>query len=197
MNPNNADLFRIRSNDISPSQGKILISEPFLCDEIFGRSVILLIEHSDDGSMGLVLNKKHPLLLNEVIKEFQYLEDIPLYRGGPVANDTLFFLHTIPNIPGALQVDTNLYLNGDFNSIKKYILQGNDFIDKIRFFVGYSGWDEEQLKHEIEENTWIVGQENYNCLLNIETSEMWKEVLCMQGGKYNTWARFPQIPLMN
>ena len=63
--------------------------------------------------------------------------------------------------------------------------------------MGYSGWDEEQLKHEIEENTWIVGQENYNCLLNIETSEMWKEVLCMQGGKYNTWARFPQIPLMN
>ena len=197
MNPNNADLFRIQSNDILPSQGKILISEPFLCDAMFGRSVVLLIDHSEDGSMGLVLNKRHPILLNELIQEFRYLDDIPLYKGGPVADDTLFYLHTLPNISGSLKVDKNLYLNGDFTAIKKHILQNRDAINNIRFFVGYSGWQERQLQHEIEENTWIVGKEDYNELLGIDSEDMWREVLSMQGDKYYTWSRFPQIPMMN
>ena len=197
MNQNNADIFKIQSNDIVPSQGKILISEPFLCDAMFGRSVVLLIDHSDDGSMGLVLNKRHPLLLNELIQELKYLDDIPLYRGGPVAEDTLFFLHNIQEIPDSLQVDRNLYLNGDFTYIKRHILQNHDAINNIRFFVGYSGWQEQQLKQEIEENTWIVGKEDYSKLLEMEADSMWQNVLSMQGDKYYTWSRFPQVPMMN
>ena len=192
------DIFKIQSNDIQPSRGKILISEPFLCDDIFSRSVILLVDHSADGSMGLVMNKKLPLMVNEVVNEFKYLEDIPLYKGGPIGTDTLFYLHNFPDIPGALQIAKDLYLNGDFNAIKTQIFQNiEDYKDRIRFFIGYSGWDESQLNQEIEDNTWIIGKEEYTTLFSIKTENMWKEVLCKQGHKYEAWSRFPLIPLMN
>ncbi len=197
MNEMDKNIFKIKSNDIQPSRGKILISEPFLCDDIFSRSVILIVDHTSEGSMGLVMNKQLPVLVNEVINEFKYLDDIPLYKGGPIGIDTLFYLHKFDNIPGALNISKGLYLNGDFSAIKKRIFQEEDIKSKIRFFIGYSGWDESQLKHEIEENTWIIGKEDYNVLLSIDSESMWKETLSKQGRKYETWSRFPLIPLMN
>ena len=191
------DIFKILSIDILPSSGTVLISEPFLCADIFSRSLILLVDHSADGSMCLVMIKQMPIYVNEVVKEFKYLEDIPLYKGGPIGVDTLFYLHTYADIPGSLQVAKGLYLNGDFNSIKKQMLQNGDYKGRIRFFIGYSGWEETQLNQEIEDNTWIIGKEEIKNLLSTETENMWKEVLCNQGNKYKAWARFPLIPLMN
>lgn len=191
------DIFKIQSNNMLPSRGKILISEPFLCDATFGRSVVLLVDHTTEGSMGLIVNKPLPLILNDVIKEFKYLEDIPLYKGGPLNTDTLFYLHTLPHISGALPVSNELYLNGDFDAIKKYILQGNATNGKIRFFLGYSGWDCEQLHAEIKENTWIISKEETINLLNEKVRDMWKKALGKLGGKYETWSRFPQIPSLN
>lgn len=193
----NADIFKIQSNNVLPSRGKILISEPFLCDASFGRSVILLVDHTEKGSMGLIINKELPLLVNDVIKEFKYADDIPLFKGGPMANDTLFYLHSLHHIPDALPVSDGLYLNGDFNAIKKYILQGNPVKGKIRFFLGYSGWEEKQLAQEIEENTWIIGQEEATYLLDEKGGTMWKKSLEKLGSKYEAWSRFPQVPSLN
>ena len=119
-----SDIFKIQSNNVLPSRGKILISEPFLRDATFGRSVVLLIDHTEEGSMGLIINKQLPIFVNDIIKEFKYIENIPLYKGGPIATDTLFYLHTLADIPGAIPISKGLYLNGDFDEIKKYILQG-------------------------------------------------------------------------
>lgn len=193
----NADIFKIQSNNVLPSKGKILISEPFLCDATFGRSVILLVDHTEEGSMGLIINKELPLLVNDVIKEFKYLEDIPLFKGGPVGTDTLFYLHSLRDIPGALPVSNGLYLNGDFNAIKQYVQQGNPLDGKIRFFLGYTGWEGEQLEQEIEENTWIIGKEEATYLLNEQSKEMWRKSLEKLGSKYETWSRFPQVPSLN
>ncbi len=197
MNDFDKNIFIIQSNNIKPSRGKVLISEPFLCDDIFSRSVILLIDHSSEGSMGLVMNKQLPIYVNEVINEFKYLDDIPLYKGGPIGIDTLFYLHTIPNINGALKIYGNLYLNGDFTQIKKYILQNQDYKNKIRFFIGYSGWEGLQLTNEIEENTWIIGNIDTKKILLMNTETLWKDMLSKQGRKYETWSKFPLIPLMN
>ena len=71
----NTDIFKIQSNNVMPSRGKILISEPFLHDVTFGRSVVLLVDHTEEGSMGLIINKPLPLMLNDIIKEFKYIED--------------------------------------------------------------------------------------------------------------------------
>lgn len=76
----NINLFKIETNHVVPAQGKVLISEPFLCDHMFGRSVILLVDHTHDGTMGLVLNKPLPLFLNDVLKDFDCPESIPIYK---------------------------------------------------------------------------------------------------------------------
>lgn len=175
-----SDIFKIQSNNVLPSRGRILISEPFLRDATFGRSVILLVDHTDEGSMGLVINKQLPLFLNDIIMEFKYLDEIPLYKGGPIATDTLFYLHTLSDIPGSISISKGLYLNGDFDEIKKYILQGNKISECIRFFLGYSGWDSEQLSNEIRENTWLVSEEEKSYLMknNIKryVAESFREV---------------------
>ena len=166
------NIFKIQSNNVLPSRGKILISEPFLRDVTFGRSVILLVDHTEEGSMGLVINKLLPLLLNEIIMEFKYLNEIPLYKGGPVATDTLFYLHTLTDIPGSISISKGLYLNGDFDEIKKYILQGNEI----------NG----QLHNEIKENTWLVSEEEKSYLMKDNTKDMWRKALEKLGSKYET-----------
>lgn len=194
----NADIFKIETNHVVPSRGKVLISEPFLYDEMFGRSVILLVDHSTDGTMGLVLNKPLPLSLNDVLKEFKDISNIPIYKGGPLSTDTLFYLHTLKDVEDSLQIGKGVYLNGDFDAIRRYILQGNDIDGKIRFFLGYSGWEHDQLCQEIEENTWLIGSTSIASLMNEKGSaELWKNVLGQLGGKYEIWSRFPQIPTLN
>ena len=192
-----SDIFKIQSNNVLPSRGRILISEPFLRDATFGRSVILLVDHTDEGSMGLVINKQLPLFLNDIIMEFKYLDEIPLYKGGPIATDTLFYLHTLSDIPGSISISKGLYLNGDFDEIKKYILQGNKISEHIRFFLGYSGWESEQLSNEIRENTWLVSEEKKSYLMKSDTKDMWRKALEKLGSKYETWSRFPQVPTLN
>lgn len=192
-----SDIFKIQSNNVLPSRGKILISEPFLRDATFGRSVVLLIDHTEEGSMELIINKQLPIFVNDIIKEFKYIENIPLYKGGPIATDTLFYLHTLADIPGAIPISKGLYLNGDFDEIKKYILQGNKVDRYIRFFLGYSGWESEQLSTELKENTWLVSKEENAYLMNGDTKDMWKQALEKLGSKYETWSRFPQVPTFN
>ncbi|MCD8182447.1 MAG: YqgE/AlgH family protein [Bacteroides sp.] len=194
----NTDIFKIETNHVVPARGKVLISEPFLCDQTFGRSVILLVDHTQDGTMGLVMNKPLPLFLNDLLKEFNYPENIPIYRGGPLSTDTLFYLHTLPEVEDALPISKGFYLNGNFDTIKQYIMEGNPISGKIRFFLGYAGWESEQLSQEIRENTWLVGKEDTPSLMNEKTSgKLWKNALGKLGRKYEMWSRFPQIPTLN
>lgn len=194
----NTDIFKIESNNVVPSRGKILISEPFLRDTMFGRSVVLLIDHSSEGSMGLIMNKQLPFTLNQAISEFQYIEEeLIVYKGGPIASDTLFFIHTLPQIPDTLPISQGLYLNGDFNAVKEYILKGYPVKEHIRFFLGYSGWETHQLEQEIKENTWIVSKGEIAELMSRKVHTMWKATLGKLGAKYATWSRFPLIPELN
>jgi len=194
----NTDIFKIESNNVLPSRGKILISEPFLRDDTFGRSVVLLVDHTTEGSMGLVMNKMLPLTLNQIIKEFKKVEEeILVYKGGPLSPDTLFFIHTLSHIPGALTVSKGLFLNGNFDAIKNYIAEGNPIRGHIRFFLGYSGWDEDQLAQEIKENTWLIGKSEIPDLLNEKVNGLWKSSMRKLGTKYETWSRFPQVPSLN
>ena len=194
----NTDIFKIETNHIVPARGKVLISEPFLCDHMFGRSVILLVDHTQDGTMGLVMNKPLPLFLNDLLSEIDCREDIPIYKGGPISTDTLFYLHTLENIADSLPIANGFYLNGDFAAIKQFRAEGTSIKGKIRFFLGYSGWESGQLKQEIEENTWLVDKADIPSLMDEKASKnLWKDALGKLGGKYEMWSRFPQIPTLN
>ena len=115
-----------------------------------------------------------------------------------MGTDTLFYLHTLNNIEGALKLGKGMFLNGDFDAIRKYILEGNPIEGHIRFFLGYSGWQDKQLNQEIKENTWMIGKSEITNLISTdEISCMWKNELSKLGGKYEAWSRFPLIPSLN
>jgi putative transcriptional regulator len=192
------NIFKIRYNNVIPAKGKVLISEPFLTGSMFGRSVVLLLEHTDDGSMGLVINKQLPFTLNQIMHGLEYIdEEIPVYRGGPVSPDMLFFIHRFPQISGALPRGDGLYLNGSFDEVKGCLLEGNPIRGNIRFFFGYSGWEAGQLDRELSENSWLVGDVTAAEVLGEDADDMWKQSLNKLGAKYKMWARFPQYPLWN
>ena len=192
------DIFVIRHNDLAPGKGKILISEPFLSNIFFQRSVILLIEHNEDGSMGFVANKKTDLWLNDFVVGLENIPHIPIFLGGPVSPDRLFFLHSLNDvIPGGIQIGDNLYCDGDFESLSYYMMSGKPIAGKIKFFLGYAGWSKNQLIEEINEDSWLVGNTSSRQVLVAEDELFWKNAVERVGGPYLTWINYPKDPLLN
>jgi len=194
------NLFKITHNNQLPTQGSLLISEPFLQESYFQRSVVLLVEHGIEGSLGFVLNKKTDYLLNSFFPELELYDDIPVYLGGPVSSNRLFFIHSLGEsiIPNTLKINDSLYFDGDFEAVKKYIIEGNSIEGKIKFFIGYSGWTKGQLGTEIKENSWLVSQKvNNHIALLAEDESYWKLSLELLGEKYKAWTKYPKDPHLN
>ena len=149
------NIFKITHNDVLPAQGSILISEPFLQDAYFQRSVVLLVEHTQEGSMGFVLNKKTELSVNTFFADLQGFPEMPIYLGGPVSANRLFFIHSLGDliIPNSLKINDHLYFDGDFSALIHYIQNGHSVDGKVKFFLGYSGWQKGQLHNEIAKNS--------------------------------------------
>ena len=183
--------------DSLPSKGKILISEPFIQDNVFSRSVIYLIDCSDEGSIGLVLNKNFPLDVNDIVKSLKETNNIPLFCGGPVGSDTLFYLHNLNNISNAIDAGNGLYLNGNFEQIKNYKLNNEEIEGHIRFFLGYSGWDKGQLMNEIKMKTGVVSSCSIEETMNTKNTTIWDNSVLDLGNKYKIWTHFPYNPTLN
>ncbi len=188
---------QIKTNNLKPVKGRVLISEPFMGDYYFGRSVILLAEHNDEGSFGVIVNKRVTAKFNEVLKDFPDF-DAPVFLGGPVETDNLFYLHTLGNqLEGAEEILDGLYWGGDIEALKELILIKKVNPDDIRFFVGYSGWSPNQLEEELKRNSWVVSNFSKNDLLKMNPEEMWEKLLGNLGGNYKYWTKFPIDPTMN
>ena len=193
------DVFRIRHNSIRPGKGRILISEPFLQGVFFQRSVILLVEHNKNGSMGFVLNKRTNLIVNTFFPEMKFYPDIPIYLGGPVHANHLFFIHALGNeiIPDGIKVIDNLYFDGNFEALKRYIMQGGAVEGKVKFFLGYSGWSENQLTDEIISDSWLVGHSSIQHIMQPEVDSLWDTAVDSLGNPYKTWKNYPLNPDLN
>lgn len=192
-------IFQVKSNKQIPSTGNLLLASPLLCDYHFTRTVILTVTHTQEESMGIIMNKKfrYHLYLNQLIPELSEAPKIPVYKGGPVDRNTIFFIHTLANLEGAFDLKNGLYLNGDFDALQAYILEGNPIEGKIRFFAGYAGWGEGQLSEEINNDSWIISSSNPNQLLTTPINEMWESCMSNLGGPYRLWAKYPQYPSFN
>jgi len=192
------ELFQIQNNTLNVKSGDILISEPFLGDFYFSRSVILLIDHNEkEGSLGLIINKKLSLPLNEVIHDFPRF-DGDLYLGGPVATDSIFFFHTLGvMIPDSTEILKGIYWSGNVNAVKALIREGLITKHDIRFFIGYSGWEQGQLREELLRNSWIVGSLPSKLILNTRPTEMWDSFTQFMGKRYQLWNKFPVNPRDN
>lgn len=193
------DIFQVKSNNIIPSKGRILIASPLLNDYHFSRTVILMINHEENGDMGVVLNKdfRYHVSLNDLVKDLEDLPSIPVYKGGPVGRDTMFFIHDIEEINDSLPLGNGLFMNGDFDQMLNFIKSGQRYTDRVRFFLGYAGWEKGQLQAEMDDDTWIVSELSKDRLFKENYRELWINSLNDMGEPYCTWAKYPAIPSMN
>lgn len=185
------------ANKLPITQGSLLVAEPFMQDSYFKRSVVLITEYNEQGTVGFILNKPIDLNLNEAIADFPpYKEHV--YFGGPVATDQLFYIHTLgKEIDGSLPVADGLYWNGDFDSVRELFRLGKVPPEKFRFYAGYAGWNDGQLEKEYEEKSWIVSPSIPKNLLTMNPAQLWQDILRSMGKEYAIMANFPQDPQLN
>ncbi|HVS94290.1 MAG TPA: YqgE/AlgH family protein [Mucilaginibacter sp.] len=183
---------------IAPDSGRLLVSEPFMLDPNFKRSVILLAEYGDEGAVGFVLNHESEYQLGDLVPDIAYSE-MPVYIGGPVGAETLHFIHRVPEkIEGGLELAEGVYWGGDFDTVKELLTSYQLSKDDIRFFMGYSGWTSGQLDAEIGDDAWIV-TDKYDpaMLFSHDEQNLWKDVVKGLGQRYAHIANFPENPMMN
>lgn len=171
----------------------ILLSQPYLGDPNFDWTTILLCEYNDDGTYGFILNDKSNLLLEDVVEGFENT-GFPIFYGGPVDQDALFFIHKMKDLPGALEVCKGVYVHGDFDELKSRVALGQMKSEDIRFFLGYSGWDKDQLGEEIERKSWFINNTHSKKVMNMEVDSLWRTILKEMGGKHKQYANYPTNP---
>ena len=193
------EVFQVKSNNIDPHKGRILIASPLLYDYHFSRSVVLIINKDENGTMGIVLNKdfRYHILLSDLIKDVENMPNIPVGKGGPIGRNALFFVHDIEGIEDAMDLGNGLYVNGDLEQIVKMMNNGEISDNRIRFYLGYSGWTEEQLDKEIGEDSWIISELDKEYFFNNEFNGLWRYSLEEMGEPYRTWSAYPIFPSMN
>lgn len=182
---------------IEPAENILLIADPFLKDPNFMRTVVYLCRHSEEGSFGFVLNKMFEQTLDELINGLEGIE-IPVYYGGPVQTDTIHYLHQYSDlIPECYQVSDEIYWGGDFETVKELLRNNRIDRNKIKFFIGYSGWEKEQLTQELTESSWLTVSANRKLVFETDIDEVWKESLKHLGGKYEMLINYPIDPQLN
>lgn len=182
---------------IEPGSGILLISDPFLKDPNFMRTVVLLCEHTDEGSFGLVLNRKTEHTLGDLITHLEGIT-VPVYYGGPVQMDTLHFIHQLPQqIPGSQEIASGIYWGGDFELISNLLLNNQLNTSKVRFYLGYSGWSSGQLASEIKEKSWLTVNATTPLVFDRDEQSIWKKSLQQMGGKYEQLINYPIDPQLN
>lgn len=193
-------IFNIDIPGKSPSVGSLLVSEPFLKEDYFHHTVICMADYAPDSTaMGIVLNRQTAYTLQGLISGITIEQPIPVFCGGPMAYDRLFFLHTLGDIiPDSRQITEGLYVGGDFNAIINYINHGYPLEGYVRFFVGYSGWSRLQLDEEISNKVWAVTEStDNNALLTGSEDSFWHRYVRQLGNDYRGWRYHPRNPHAN
>lgn len=177
--------------------GDILIAKPFLQDGIFRRSVIYLCEHTAIGSLGFIINKKQGLLLKDIFPHLKNAE-FPIFEGGPVSQNQLFYTHTIGSVlKDSLPIKDNVYWGGNFMQLCEMMESGQVNENQIRFYVGYSGWDKNQLKQEINNQEWLTNHTHYAQLIEKDADTLWGEELKKINPRYRVFSDYPFDPSLN
>jgi putative transcriptional regulator len=180
-----------------PQKGDVLVAEPFMADPNFEHAVILLCENNDEGAYGFVLNKPTDCFLNDSLPEFEDI-NARLYLGGPVEQNTLHFIHKVGDrLKGSIALGNGLFWGGDFEQLRLLLTTGLVDADDFMFFLGYSGWDKEQLLEELKQNSWVVAKLSTHEIFSKSPSLLWRNTLLKLGGKYKIIANFPSDPRLN
>ncbi len=184
--------------DLKPKKGILLIAEPTLTGDVsFNRSIVLLAEHNDEGSVGFILNKPLEYNISDLVTEI----DIPfqVFNGGPVEQDNLYFIHKVPHlIDDSIEISDGIYWGGNFETTVRLINQKTISKEDIRFFLGYSGWSSLQLDEELSSKSWVMVKNHYESdIIQKSSIAFWKEKMMELGGDYLLWSNAPENPSLN
>ena len=183
-----------------PASGSLLVAEPFLRENYFNHAVVYLVDYGEDtNTMGIVMNKTTNYLLSDLLDNVTRNEPIPVYCGGPLSSDRLYFIHRLGDIiPGARHIADGLYIGGDFDRMLEYVNAGYPIDGMVRFCLGYSGWEAGQLDDEVSNNVWAVTSlKNADTLLLGADDGYWHGHVRNMGDKYRGWLYHPQYPMFN
>lgn len=179
------------------ASGKILIAEPFMEDPYFKGSVVFLCEYKSEGAFGLILNKPTEMKVHEVVEDFPVVNNYIFY-GGPVQPNTLHYLHKRGDLlTDSAEIQDGIFWGGDFERLIFLLETKQISEEEIRFFFGYSGWEQGQLTKEVKENSWFIGDANSEYLFEEEPKDLWRTVLRNMGDRYRVIANFPENPSLN
>lgn len=193
-------LFNINISTMSPREGSLLVAEPFLSDEHFNHAVITLIDYSPSAStMGIVMNRTSGYTLGQMVEGFADDVDIPIYIGGPMSRNRMFYIHRLGDLfNGAIEIMPGLWIGGNYQQVLQYVREGYPTDDLIRFFIGYSGWDAGQLEEEIKDHVWAVTNPlSPEQMLRDNDDSYWHKVVKNMGTRYRGWQMQPMFPAAN
>lgn len=156
--------------------GTIIISTALLNGTEFEKVAIVITEHNEKGAIGYVFNQPFPRNFNE-LEEFKHSVPVPLYAGGPVQTDMLYFMHCRPDlVEGGDLVAADVYMNGDFKKAVQLLNNGTLSIHEVRLFIGYCGWDAGELEAEIEEGSWQVTNAPVDLVFATSVNDLWNKL---------------------
>ncbi len=182
--------------------GTLLISQPFLGDPNFERSVVLLCrDEPASGTFGLVLSRRTGLTLHDVLDlpfgSNSPAAGLPLYLGGPVEPDTLHCLHRRSDVPHATPLGDGVYWGGDFDVLLALLTRGEAVAADVRLFVGYSGWSQGQLATEMQAQSWVTHPASAGKVFTLAPDAFWRAILREKGGRFKAWSNYPVDPRLN
>jgi putative transcriptional regulator len=177
-------------------QGQLLIASPRLVDPNFARSVIVMVQHNDEGALGLIVNRPLPTSVKEVCQKALDLPcevDGVLHQGGP-CEGPLMVVHT-NETQSDIEVFPGVYFTTEREKIE-WLMKHND--GAIKFFVGYAGWAAGQLESEIESESWLIAPADARLVLDGSKDEQWTRLMTqLTLGKWIDPERIPDDPSLN
>jgi putative transcriptional regulator len=180
-----------------PTRGSFLLANPFLADPHFRKTVILLVEHNDDGSLGFVINKPMEVQLDEATDGTLNVH-LPVHYGGPVQADTLFYVHRLANgLDSCMEVVDNVFWGGSYEELTLRIGLQHLTEDDIRFVVGYSGWSAGQLQEEWNSRSWLVFPAEAEEIFAHDIDGLYSRLLRKLGVAGSLFANIPEDPRLN
>ncbi len=174
--------------------GSLLIASGSLMDPNFRRTVVVITEHSDQGAVGLILNRPAPVTVAEATPELAPLVEpgSPIYVGGPVQQEAAIVLADFEtfNQDGRVVV-------GSVGLLSSYGTESDPAIKRARVFAGYAGWGPGQLESEADEDAWIIEDAFPDDIFTEEPNKLWSAVLARKGGSYRLLSLMPEDPSNN
>ncbi len=184
-------------NRLQPARGRLLVSEPYLPDPYFRRTVVLLCEHNEEGTFGFVLNRHMDMAVNDLMENMPPIGS-QVGIGGPVQSGNLYYLHTLgKRIEGSLEIVDGVFTGGDYDQLCGVLKADGRLTRHVRFFVGYSGWGKDQLEKELSEKSWLVARGDKKRIMDIRTTDLWGATLRGMGRSFAPLANFPDDPTLN